>query len=729
MDARRLKKNRGIRILAMLMITLLSLMPLSTGFAQGLPEYQVTAIATSSLHTVALRADGTVWAWGDNKFGQIGDGTYTDKHTPVQVIGLTDVISIAANDNYTVALKSDGSVWAWGDNTYGKLGNGNASKRNTPVQVVYSNGTAFTGVTAIAAGENHTVALKSDGSVWTWGDNRSGQLGNGTFNTSFTPVQVKIPSGNRLSGITAIGAGGKHTVALKNDGTVWAWGGNFYGQLGDGTNNDRRTAVQVKSSTETAFSGITDIAAGGFHTVALRGDGTVWTWGRNYNGQLGNGTTTDSDNPVWVMNPTGTTFTGVTNIEAGTWYTSALKKDGTVWAWGDNDSGQLGDGTMTDKHTPVWVNGLTEGTAIGSTAIAAGGWSAAALRGDGTVWTWGNNENGQLGDGSTFDRLTPVEVHWPNVLPNVGNEKRTGSENTTVKFLSTDFASVFTDGNGESLNKVKIATLPANGTLRLNDDPITRNYEIMIYDLSHINFLPNANWYGTTAFTWYGHDGTDYSLYPATMTISVTPVNKAPTVAESSKSGSEDTLLQFQATDFTSVFNDSDGDPLNKIKIITVPSNGTLRVKETPVKPGYEITTANISDLNFLPNANWNGTTSFTWYGHDGTDYSLYPSTMIIEIIDVPVIIVPVAVTGVELDVKELTLNMDEAYTLTATVSPEDAANNNVTWSSDNAEVVTVDNGLVTPTGEGTATITVTTEDGGYTAICVVTVSSPTNSN
>ena len=198
-------------------------------------------IACGAYHTIALKSDGTVWAWGANQAGQLGDGTHIDNtdiiHAgiPVQVSSLSGVTAIAGGRDHTAALKSDGTVWAWGYNYYGQLGDGTTTNSYTPVQV-----SSLSGVTAIAGGYYHTIALKSDGTVWTWGNNDIGQLGDGTTNNRLTPVQV-----SGLSGVTAIAGGYSHTIALKSGGTVWAWGYNKDGQLGNVTIKNWSTPVQA----------------------------------------------------------------------------------------------------------------------------------------------------------------------------------------------------------------------------------------------------------------------------------------------------------------------------------------------------------------------------------------------------------------------------------------------------------------------------------------------------
>jgi len=280
-----------------------------------------------------------VWCWGHNGYGQLGDGTTTNRLTPVQVKNLSGVVQVATGYSHTCALKQDSTVWCWGDNYHGQLGDGTVTNRLTPVQVKN-----LSGVVQVTAGYYHTCALKQDGTVWCWGDNYHGQLGDGTIYDRPTPVQVK-----NLTGVVQIAGGGIHTCALEQDGTVWCWGDNRSGQLGDGTTSSKLTPIQVQNLT-----GVVQVAGGGrFHTCALRQDGTAWCWGNNNFGQLGDGTTTNRYTPVQVQN-----LTGVVQVAGGYDHTCALRQDGTVWCWGHNVYGKLGDGTTTNRYTPVQVSGL-----------------------------------------------------------------------------------------------------------------------------------------------------------------------------------------------------------------------------------------------------------------------------------------------------------------------------------------------------------------------------------
>jgi len=302
-------------------------------------------------HHLTLRSDGTVWAWGQNGSGQLGDGTTTGEGTPVQVTGLTGVSQVAAGYFHSLALKSDGTVWAWGNNNHGQLGNGTSVGSLVPVQVP-----RLDHVTQISAGYGFSLALRSDGTVWAWGWNDKAQLG--AFSTPFseTPVQVE-----GLSHATGISAGFEHAVATATDGTsvltsVWAWGGNEYGQLGDGT----LTSHGAKRVTGLPVY-IAGISAGDAFTTVLSGDGAVWAWGYDTSGQLGNA---PSSSPVTRPVNTIGLGSGIIQLSAGGAHVLALKSNGTVLAWGNNQFSQLGIGSQASVTGPVQVTGLTSATQV-----------------------------------------------------------------------------------------------------------------------------------------------------------------------------------------------------------------------------------------------------------------------------------------------------------------------------------------------------------------------------
>jgi alpha-tubulin suppressor-like RCC1 family protein len=318
------------------------------------------ATATAETPTAAA---GTVAAWGDNAYGQLGDGTTTERSTPATVPGLTDLVAVAAGDLHSLAIRTDGTVAAWGENFYGQLGDGTTTNRSTPITV-----TGLTDVTAVAAGDFHSLAVRTDGTVAAWGLNLGfdaigggGQLGDGTTTNRSTPITV-----TGLTDVVAIAAGDRHSLALRGDGTVAAWGANADGQLGDGTSTRGATPVTV-----TGLTAVVAVAAGGHHSLVLRTDGTVAAWGANADGQLGDGTTT--------RRATAATVAGLDDVIAvagGSFHSLAVRADGTVAAWGWNSHGQLGDGTTTNRVAPITVTGLTD-----VRAVAGGDWHSLALVG------------------------------------------------------------------------------------------------------------------------------------------------------------------------------------------------------------------------------------------------------------------------------------------------------------------------------------------------------------
>lgn len=298
---------------------------------------------------------------------------------------------VACGGWHSAVICTDSTVKCFGENETGQLGNAANTDSNVPVAA----GT-LTGVIAVSAGgdqlEAHTMALKADGTVWAWGSNLYGGLGNGTTTNTNVPVQTLL-----LTDIVAITAGsGWHSVGLKSDSTVWAWGWNTDGQLGDNTIVDKAIAAQVPGLT-----GVVAIAAGRYHTMALKSDGTVWTWGDNVSGQIGNGVTgTDQLTPLQVSG-----LTNVVKIACGRFFSLALKSDSTLWTWGENLYGQLGDGTTTDRNTPVQVSGIS-----GVTDVVCGAFEVHAKRADNTLWAWGRNTYGNLGDNTVTNRSLPVQM-------------------------------------------------------------------------------------------------------------------------------------------------------------------------------------------------------------------------------------------------------------------------------------------------------------------------------
>jgi len=330
-----------------------------------------------------------LFTWGLNNYGQLGDNTTAHRSTPRQEFtSSTNWKQVATGNRHTAAIKIDGTMWAWGRNTYGQLGdNTNGNDRSTPRQEF----TSSTNWKQVSAGGKHIAAIKTDGTMWAWGRNTYGQLGDNTNgNDRSTPRQEFTSSTNWRQ----VAAGYRHTVAIKTDGTLWAWGRNSEGQLGDNTLVEKNTPIQVGTATNwKQVVGTQD------RSIAIKTDGTLWTWGSNNHGQLGDNTTATRSTPRQEF----TSSTNWKQVAAGYSNTVAVKTDGTLWAWGNNSNGQVGDNTTASRSTPRQE--FTSST--NWKQVSAGGKHIAAIKTDGTLWAWGLNTYGQLGDNTTAHRSTP----------------------------------------------------------------------------------------------------------------------------------------------------------------------------------------------------------------------------------------------------------------------------------------------------------------------------------
>jgi len=357
-----------------------------------------TTVSAGFQHTCALTSAGGVSCWGENLNGQLGDGTNTSSSTPVSVVGLSSgVAAVSSGLQHTCALTTAGGVKCWGFNGFGQLGDGTTTNRNTPVDV-----TGLTsGVAAISAGRYHACVVTTTGGAKCWGSNFWDQLGDGSaliFRS--TPVNVS----GLLSGVAAVSAGDFHTCALTTAGGLRCWGDNLAGQLGDGTTTDRMTPVDVSG----LISGVAAVSAGRFHTCALTTTGGVKCWGSNSFGQLGDGTTGSfRSTPADVSGlSSGGAAVSASGGDPDASHTCAVTTAGGVKCWGKNLAGQLGDGTTIDRNTPVDVSTLVSGVA----GVSTGGQHTCARLTVGTVKCWGDNALGQLGDGTSIGQTTPVEV-------------------------------------------------------------------------------------------------------------------------------------------------------------------------------------------------------------------------------------------------------------------------------------------------------------------------------
>jgi alpha-tubulin suppressor-like RCC1 family protein len=383
-------------------------------------------LAAGGFHSLALWPDGTVWAWGANDESQLGDDVGEARSIPGAVPGLEGVLVLSAGELHSLALKADGTTWAWGANDSGQLGNGTNTTRFIPAPV-----SGLADVVAIAAGGSHSLALSSDGTVWAWGENSEGQLGDGTTTPSALPVKVV-----EIEDVVTIAAGASHSLALKADGTLWAWGNNAFGQLGDGGDQSASLPIQVVIAGD-----VNAVAAGGAHSLTVTMDGTIWAWGDNSSGQLGTGDGTGSSStPMQVVvecvECSPEPFVDARAVSAGRSHSLALKSDGTVWAWGEGSSGEIGDGDFQSRPSPVPVD--LPGEMI---LVSAGGSHNLALGTDGTVWAWGANDEGQIGDGTTEARPWPVSISvagllWKSATPTFSVPAGTYSTELSVTLVA-----------------------------------------------------------------------------------------------------------------------------------------------------------------------------------------------------------------------------------------------------------------------------------------------------
>ena len=359
------------------------------------------AVDCGKFHSLAVCDDGTPQTWGWDSHGQLGLGVipsppcYCDS-VPGIVSGIQAIVAVAGGDDHSLALAAGGSIWVWGSDGSNQLGPLQDGDSNVPVLLPN-----LSGIVEIAAGGDQCFARRSDGTIWGWGKNGNAQLGDGT--AAFTDSIVQV-----LGVINAIGVttGYAHGVALVQGGAVWIWGSNLQGQLGDGmVASGACWCDSVPAEMVNITGPIEKVSAGANHTIALAEDGSMWSWGANGTGQLGLGIA--STNTCQCIATPGqiSGLTDIRDIAGGGFHSLALKDDGTVWAWGWNESGQLGDGTTADHFEPTQVVGLTN-----IVAISAGWRHSLAVRSDGTLWAWGYNATGSLGEGSTMFRVLPTQV-------------------------------------------------------------------------------------------------------------------------------------------------------------------------------------------------------------------------------------------------------------------------------------------------------------------------------
>ena len=417
-------------------------------------------VATGTAHNVIIKNDGTLWAWGSNINGQLGDGTTENKNTPTQIGTDSNWKTVIAGGSHTMAMKKDGTLWAWGFNSNGNLGDGTTIHKSIPTQIGTDSDWKF-----ITMNNNgSSFAIKNNGTLWAWGYNFYGQLGDGTTTNKTIPTQVGTATDWKT-----VTAGYYHIMAIKNNGTLYSWGYNDYGQLGDGTITQKNSPTQIGTASDWK-----SVVTGSLYSMAIKNDGALWAWGSNNKGQLGDGTTTNKTTPIRIG-----TATDWKTVTAGDDNTMALKNNGTLWAWGDNSFGQMGDGTTIQKNTPTQV-----GTAADWKMIWIDSNHTLATKNNGTLWAWGDNAYGQIGDGIGTNKNIPTQIgtasDWNTVYTNFnytiaikndggfwswGKNSAGQLGNGTFSNLTPSQIGIASDWNLVSSRNSKTLAIKNNGTL------------------------------------------------------------------------------------------------------------------------------------------------------------------------------------------------------------------------------------------------------------------------
>ncbi len=407
----------------------------------GVSSNDMLVIVSGIFHNMALKSDGTLWAWGLNDYGQLGDGTYLMKNSPIQVSNDHDWIGVAVGSQSSYAIKSNGTLWAWGRNNNGQLGDGTNSDKALPIQI----GTSNNWVYVYSSMGSSSFGIKSDGTLWAWGDNSLGQLGDGTQIMKLIPIQI----GTSNNWIQVL-AGNGHTIANKSDGTIWSWGDNSFGQLGDGTTIAKLVPTQIGSSN----NWLSVSSLGSSHTLALKSNGTLWAWGKNANYQLGDGTNVNRKSPIQI----GTNTNWIT-VSTGDAHSLALRSNGTLWSWGYNGLGQIGDGSNVNKI-------LASKIGIDNTwlKIFAGFNYSIAIKSNRQQYcSTGENSFGQLGDGTNTNKnvyscYTKISIPPPSVS---GFTPSSGSIGTLIKVSGISLTNLTSAGLG-SQNALIVSKTDSN---------------------------------------------------------------------------------------------------------------------------------------------------------------------------------------------------------------------------------------------------------------------------
>ena len=371
-----------------------------------------------------IASPAELYLWGFNSFGQIGDNTTASRSTAKQVFTVsTNWKHISCGGGFTGALKTDGTLWMWGSNSYaGNIGDNTLTNRSTPRQISIAAAGGLTGWRTITAGANSSsLAIREDGTLWSWGINYFGSIGDNTRANRSTPRQISIAAAGGLTGWKQVSSGGNYCAAIRDDGTLWLWGAN-YANIGDNTYLGHRSTPRQISAGASGIGGWKQISCGYQHTAAIRNDGTLWTWGWNNSGQLGDNTNIRRSTPRQIS-AGANGITGWKQVSCGFDHTAAIRENGTLWSWGENADGQLGINQVFSKSTPVQE--FTSST--NWKKVSCGEFATISTKTDGTLWVWGSTLFGRLGDNVS--------------IPNISVPRQDFTSSITWRDISDSFSS------------------------------------------------------------------------------------------------------------------------------------------------------------------------------------------------------------------------------------------------------------------------------------------------
>lgn len=645
-------------------------------------------------HFVVLKEDGSVWSWGNHSYGQLGAHPSSSSPNPLPIQKdngdrLSNIIAISAGGNHTVALDSFGLVWTWGSNEFGQLGHSSEFMKNNNPTIVQS----LPKIIAISAGDYHTMAVDESGQVWTWGFNYYGQLGRTTANV-ISPIPEKATG---VVEVVAVAAGKEHSVALKSNGTVWTWGRNTYGQLGLGDSTD----VNIVPKMVPGLTNITEIAAGDNHSLALKQDRTaVWAWGRNITGQLGDGGLENKLSPIVVEG-----IRNITTIAAGDNHTIVIKEDGTVWAWGRNMSG-----TGTSRTTPIQIKGIEKAIAIGGGGTTDS--YTLAISQDGSVFQW---------DKASSDPTTKLPIF-----------KKVAGIDGVMKLDEFPFVQ-----GGQVLFRYygNTSTMDVQVTGTFNDNvdlPLTKKsgnvWELQV-ELQpgeyNYGFKVNGQWTVDPLNRSKTIDdfGRPFSVLKVDPYAVDGPIidNKEVTFTYSSYDFNGQLELDAKSKSVSVMGNFGDDYHWVEIPMVKQPNNTWKLTRVLEPRDYYysfmvrDATSGSVAEKRNDPlNASLQ-TDSMT---------GISRNTFIVS----EKVLTKIPVSGIVLNKgPELDLIVGEQEELIAQISPSNATNKNVNWTSSRPSVVSVEAGKITAHAKGTATIIATTVDGGKVATMMVTVNQQDN--